>query len=455
MLRVAVGCVLALGQGLLGQEYEWVTATGPGGPYGDAVLVADTARGVMFAFGGLGSGSYVYCNSGVFVSSAYSSGAWVTYPGPGPSSRRGHAMAFDSQRSRVVMFGGQGGLQDTWEWDGLQWTPFPFTVPPVARGGHVMAFDNARGHTLMHGGMVAGVPSGETWAWNGATWSLLSSGGPTAGVAMAFHQGGAKAVLVGANSTWLWDGLAWHPSAGSPNCITTFWDPVRQDVLLVGSIGTSRNPCVWRWNDASSVWQVVPMRAGPGDLPSGVVSASFDPSSGQPVIRHSIQQMCNVGGPPTAYVNYMMSRMQPIAQVAAAATSSGVGCGSLPLALSQDPLRRPIINTSAVLDVQNAPIGLAYLAIGTSRTTLNSYSLPLLLTSLGFTGCYLRQSMDYEGAYPTSPTGPNATRATIAIPNDPVLLRQSVYLQAWAFAPGENPAEITVSNMISWFIGDM
>jgi hypothetical protein len=115
----------------------------------------------------------------------------------------------------------------------------------------------------------------------------------------------------------------------------------------------------------------------------------------------------------------------------------------------------PIIGTAAALDVQNVPIGFAYLAIGTSATTLNSYSLPLLLTSLGFTGCYLRQNMDYEGAYPTSGISPTSTRALINLPLDPALLRQRVYIQAWAFAPGENPAEITVSNMIRWFIGEV
>jgi len=272
---------------------------------------------------------------------------------------------------------------------------------------------------------------------------------------MAFHQGVGRAILVGANATWNWNGQVWAQSGVAPDCVGTLWDPVRQAVLLVGSIAGVSNPCVWRWDLGTSAWQVVAKRPVVVNLPAGSVAVVFDPSSGQPVVRHSVQQLCTVGGPPTIYVGHMMARMQQIAQVTASATSTGTGCGVLPLRLVQDPVRRPIINTSAVLDVQNAPIGLAYLAIGTSRTTLNSYSLPLLLTPLGFTGCYLRQSMDYEGAYPTTPTGQASTRATIPIPNDPVLLRQSVYIQAWAFAPGENPADITVSNMISWFIGDM
>jgi hypothetical protein len=123
--------------------------------------------------------------------------------------------------------------------------------------------------------------------------------------------------------------------------------------------------------------------------------------------------------------------------------------------LTQDSLLRPIIGASAALDVANAPLAFAYLAIGTGTDTLNTYTLPLSLGSLGFTGCVLRQNMDYEGAYPTVATGSTSTRATIPIPNDPALLRQFVHIQAWAFAPGVNPAGITVSNMISWFIGEV
>ena len=36
-------------------------------------------------------------------------------------------MAYDSQRGRIVLFGGSnsitGALGDTWEWDGATWTP--------------------------------------------------------------------------------------------------------------------------------------------------------------------------------------------------------------------------------------------------------------------------------------------------------------------------------------------
>ena len=48
-------------------------------------------------------------------------------------NRGHHAMAFDSARGRVVLFGGSPRTADTWEWDGSDWTRrFPQTIPPDA-----------------------------------------------------------------------------------------------------------------------------------------------------------------------------------------------------------------------------------------------------------------------------------------------------------------------------------
>jgi hypothetical protein len=59
---------------------------------------------------------------------------WTQKQDIGPEPRRGHAMAYDPRRKRVVLFGGQAFtvkpnnilesrmLSDTWEWDGANWT---------------------------------------------------------------------------------------------------------------------------------------------------------------------------------------------------------------------------------------------------------------------------------------------------------------------------------------------
>ncbi|MGK0155974.1 MAG: hypothetical protein ACI9SE_002941, partial [Neolewinella sp.] len=47
---------------------------------------------------------------------------WTRASHSGPSARSGHAMAFDSARGAVVLFGGNissGATDDTWEFDGV------------------------------------------------------------------------------------------------------------------------------------------------------------------------------------------------------------------------------------------------------------------------------------------------------------------------------------------------
>src|SRR5580658_7534741 len=79
-----------------------------------------------------------------------------------PPARQTHAMAYDSAHGQVVLFGGTNGyggiyitaqaLDDTWLWDGSNWTgKTPQTVPP-ARAGHSMAYDATHGQVVMFGG---------------------------------------------------------------------------------------------------------------------------------------------------------------------------------------------------------------------------------------------------------------------------------------------------------------
>ena len=68
-------------------------------------------------------------------------------------------MAPDSQRQRVLLFGGKdpgtSGLPvfgDTWSWDGTTWQALAPVVSPPARIWHAMAEDTARGRVVLYGG---------------------------------------------------------------------------------------------------------------------------------------------------------------------------------------------------------------------------------------------------------------------------------------------------------------
>src|SRR5438309_359014 len=118
-------------------------------------------------------------------------GYWVPNYGDTPAGRLQHAMAYDSRRGRVVMFGGRsaspgGGdffFGDTWEWDGLRWQ-FRATNGPVARISHTMAYDESRGVTVMFGGFSSG-DFGNVWEWDGVSWKGFT---PTNGPASNYSQ---------------------------------------------------------------------------------------------------------------------------------------------------------------------------------------------------------------------------------------------------------------------------
>ncbi len=91
----------------------------------------------------------------------------------GPTVVRDGSMAYDAARERIVSFGGyidgSGGSQidETWEWDGSTWTRMSPTVSPSARGGHALAYDSRRRRIVMYGGYR----HNEIWEYDGFTWT--------------------------------------------------------------------------------------------------------------------------------------------------------------------------------------------------------------------------------------------------------------------------------------------
>ena len=87
-------------------------------------------------------------------------------PANSPVSRTGHAMAYDAGRNRVVLFGGATvapttALGDTWEWDGAAWSQATPAHAPAARHAHRMAYDAARGRSVLFGGDRLGALVGD------------------------------------------------------------------------------------------------------------------------------------------------------------------------------------------------------------------------------------------------------------------------------------------------------
>lgn len=190
----------------------------------------------------------------------------VVWESKGLPKARATAMAFDSKRSRTVLFGGTSGtlLGDTWEWDGAAWLLLS-TIGPSARAGHAMVYDAKRAKTILHGGRAGATNLGDTWEWDGSAWSMRATSGPSPGQghAMAYDSARERVVHFGSLQTWEWDGATWTQRAtGGPSGRTyaaMAYDPGRsRTVLFGGDSGGVRLGDTWEWDGAAWTQRVVP-----------------------------------------------------------------------------------------------------------------------------------------------------------------------------------------------------
>ena len=134
-------------------------------------------------------------------------------------------MAYDPATSTVVLFGGQNSssiaLGDTWTWDGTTWTQQSPATSPAARLDSSMAYDAATGTVVLFGGHDNnGNFFNDTWTWNGTTWtqqSPVTSPALRFNTSMAYDAATGTVVLFGGtdssgnffNDTWTWNGTTW------------------------------------------------------------------------------------------------------------------------------------------------------------------------------------------------------------------------------------------------------
>lgn len=204
-----------------GDTWEWdgaiwklVATTGPEGR-GLTALSFDSVRGRAVLFGGFGVDDEATWE--------WDGSRWTEVASTGPPLRVGHAMAYDSARQRTVLFGGAvwngtdyDAYGDTWEWDGSTWTEVT-TTGPSARNAHAMVYDPVRQRTVLFGGSEGTNYLDDTWEWDGASWTQVASGGPPPRffAVMGYDAVGARVILhaghwgIQLDDTWAWDGSVW------------------------------------------------------------------------------------------------------------------------------------------------------------------------------------------------------------------------------------------------------
>ena len=182
-------------------------------------------------------------------------------------------MTYNVNWQEVVLFGGREDsvvrlidYNDTWVWDGLNWTQkFPPTSPPP-RAYPGMAYDAVHEEVVVFGGESCCALTNNTWVWDGLNWTQkFPATSPISLQAsyLAYDSIRAETVLFPAwpqneIGTWVWDGNNWiqKQPISSPRAqieLAMVYDDAHQQVVLYGGLDPLSSPSLlgetWIWGD--------------------------------------------------------------------------------------------------------------------------------------------------------------------------------------------------------------
>lgn len=440
-------------------QWEQVTTTvaPPARNYGG--MVFDSIRNQTVVFGGAQAGLGYRNDMWTFDGQAWTQ----LSPANLPSPRGQFQMVYDSLRDRIVLFGGRGGsginpplLAETWEFDGVTWNLVTTANSPSARQWFGMAFDSLRGKVVLYGGQASGLllDSDETWEYDGVNWSLRAPTvrpGPLENAAMCFHAALGKTLLFsgidvqvgGTSLTWAWDGTNWAQlqTTGAVPAPRTFarmaFDQSRQAALLFGGMDPHTGALfsdVWQFDGSS--W-VELLATGPvGRRGCGFVYDSLR------------ERSVLFGG-----LNQSFQGVTDTWMFGPTWQAYGTGCPGSNGVPNLIAAAAPGVGRTFVAQMGNllpfAPV--AVIATGFSATSWNGAPLPLSMDPLGLIGCTLWISPDLAA---TLPAANGVSSYALTIPADPWFVGQRFWQQGFSFeVPGFNPFGGVLSNATAMTIG--
>ncbi|MBL9076907.1 MAG: hypothetical protein JNL08_05355 [Planctomycetes bacterium] len=418
----------------------------------------------------------------------------------GPTARRSAAMAFVPGTGGLVLFGGFAGAglsNQTWLYDGADWTLLAPATSPTGRAEMELVYDLVRNRAVMYGGLATNIsvppPSNETWEFDGSSWlqaTPATNPGPRYRHGLAFDSlrnrtvlyGGATSQLLGSttNQTWEYDGTNWtqRTPAQNPGPLDRpamcYADGMARTVLFGGNQGSTLSDQTWLWDGTSWIQLVV---TGPkpsarigakmvydpvrdvcvlmgGQDASGVLNDTWEfdgafwtqqPTLPQAGRDHAMafltttRQVVRFGG----FVAAPNSVSAETWEFGARWRAYGTGCaGSLGVpALTMPDAGR--LGGAFTLDVANAPL-LAVLALGLVQLTPPGFPLD----GLGMLGCSGYLIPDLLINVPTS--GGIATWTWTPVSG---VVGDRIFAQALSLDPGINPAWLVGSNAVAATLG--
>jgi hypothetical protein len=246
-------------------------STSPAGRFWSG-MVFDSTRSVNLLYGGVSSAGTDLSDTWEWTGAAWTQKS----PAANPGARDSFALAFDATRQVVVLFGGEKcanktcstmtNLNDTWEWNGTNWSQMSTSTAPAPRTGSRMVFDSARQVDVLFGGTncisdcTTLTEYGDTWEWNGTAWTQeapASSPGGRDSVGMAYDSARSVTVLFGgygsSGDTWEWNGTNWTQVTPEPSVTYRYYSPMTFDssrgrtVIFAGTTAATDLDDTWEY----------------------------------------------------------------------------------------------------------------------------------------------------------------------------------------------------------------
>ena len=439
---------------------------GPSPRMGHA-MVYDSARGNVVLFGGWDA-------SGTMGDTwEWDGTSWTQRNVSGPSARFGHAMTYHSQLKRTVLHGGKAGssgpvFSGLWYWDGSAWTsiPTPTGPSPGPRDTHALAYDSDRNHIVLFGGSL----NNDTWKWDGLSWVQLATSGPSSrGCSLLTYDtvrqrmvlfGGLARTAPGTpstvlNDTWEWDGTTWTEVLVSGpmhrHSYGMAFDTVREHAVLFGGYSLGGQADTWEWDGVAWTEHLVV-----GPPPRSWHAMAYDTQRQCAVMFGGWLPASGGGGGPVWGGHVIGDTWELSSLTSGTASAYGSGCGTPELTLSPDPQARPILGSTARVSLVQPPNPMSFVSSGWSdASTGTGLTLPYALGGYGMPGCFLLTSADF-GFLPFDPQslGGADIEFYLTFPNVPWLLGVEFYLQGLALAPGQNAGGAITSNGVVWTLGN-
>jgi N-acetylneuraminic acid mutarotase len=261
-------------------------STSPGKGHGPMAYDAESDRVILF-FGALSETGDVFENDPASETWVYDIEAniWTEMDSSeGPFGILNAKMAYDVESDRVIMFGGwdpenlaKGGeFNDTWTYDynTNTWTKMEPEISPPGRYYHAMAYDAESDRVILWGGRgPVPVEVSSVWAYdyNADSWEELESSGapsPSGNAAMTYATSVDRIILYAKHELWTFDYntntwmlLSDEPLPGELTYQTMVYSGEADRVILFGGESkTGFTNKTWVYDPSDSIWTDVTRR---------------------------------------------------------------------------------------------------------------------------------------------------------------------------------------------------